>query len=48
MRGAKYCALRRIGNTAITKKHDDDNVKIGYVRYVGRLNIDTNTIYRRN
>lgn len=48
MRGPRYHALRRIGNTPITKKHDDDNVKIGYVRYVGRLNIDTNTIYRRN
>lgn len=48
MRGERYHALRRIGNTPITKKHDDGNIKIGYMRYIGRLNIDTNTIYRRS
>lgn len=48
MRGERYHALKRLGNTPITTKHDDENVRIGYMRYVGRIDIDTNTIYRRN
>lgn len=48
MRGSKYHALKRLGNTPITTKHNDENVRIGYMRYVGRIDIDTNTIYRRN
>ena len=48
MRGEKYHALKRLGNTPITTKHDDENVRIGYMRYVGRIDIDTHTIYRRN
>lgn len=48
MRGERYHALKRLGNTPITTKHDDENVRIGYVRYVGRIDIDTHTIYRRN
>lgn len=48
MRGERYHALKRLGNTPITAKHDDENVRIGYMRYVGRIDIDTNTIYRRN
>ena len=47
MRGERYHALKRLGNTPITKKHDDENIRIGYMRYVGRIDIDTNTIYRR-
>lgn len=48
MRGEKYHALKRLGNTPITTKHDDENVRIGYMRYVGQIDIDTHTIYRRN
>jgi len=48
MRGERYHALKRLGNTPITTKHDDENIRIGYMRYVGRIDIDTNTIYRRN
>lgn len=48
MRGERYHALKRLGNTPITTKHDDENVRIGYMRYVGRIDIDTHTIYRRN
>ena len=48
MRGERYHALKRLGNTPITTKHNDENVRIGYMRYVGRIDIDTNTIYRRN
>ena len=48
MRGPRYHALKRLGNTPIVKKQDDENVRIGYMRYVGRIDIDTNTIYRRN
>lgn len=48
MRGDRYHALKRLGNTPIVKKQDDENIRIGYMRYVGRIDIDTNTIYRRN
>lgn len=48
MRGPRYHALKRLGNTPITKKQDDENIRIGYMRYVGRIDIDTHTIYRRN
>lgn len=48
MRGERYHALKRLGNTPITKQQDDSNIRIGYMRYVGRIDIDTNTIYRRN
>ncbi len=48
MRGKKYHALKRLGNTPITVKHDENNVKIGYMRYTGCIDIDTHTIYRRN
>ena len=48
MRGEKYHALKRLGNTPITTKHDDENVRIGYMRYDGRINIDENIIYRRS
>lgn len=48
MRGERYHALKRLGNTPITKKQDDENIRVGYMRYVGRIDIDTHTIYRRN
>lgn len=48
MRGERYHALKRLGNTPIVKKQDDESIRIGYMRYVGRIDIDTNTIYRRN
>lgn len=48
MRGEKYHALKRLGNTPITKKQDDENIRIGYMRYVGCIDIDTHIIYRRN
>ena len=48
MRGERYHALKRLGNTPITKKQDDENIRIGYMRFVGRIDIDTHTIYRRN
>lgn len=48
MRGPRYHALKRLGNTPIVVKQDDENIRIGYMRFVGRIDIDTNTIYRRN
>lgn len=48
MRGPRYHALKRLGNTPIVKKQDDESIRVGYMRYVGRIDIDTNTIYRRN
>lgn len=48
MKGDRYHALKRLGNTPITKKQDDENIRIGYMRYVGQIDIDTHTIYRRN
>lgn len=48
MRGPRYHALKRLGNTPIVVKQDDNNIRVGYMRYVGRIDIDTNTIYRRN
>lgn len=48
MRGPRYHALKRLGNTPVVAKQDEVNVKIGYMRYVGQLDIDTHTIYRRN
>ena len=48
MRGERYHSLKRLGNTPITKKQDDENVRIGYMRYVGQIDIDNHIIYRRN
>lgn len=47
MRGERYHALRRIGGSPIASLNSDNNVMIGYMRYEGRIDIDTNTIYRR-
>lgn len=48
MRGERYHALKRLGNTPIVVSQNDRNIRIGYMRFVGRIDIDTNTIYRRN
>lgn len=43
----RYYCLRRIGNFAKYPMQNDDNVIVGYLRYEGNIEIDTNTIYRR-
>lgn len=48
MRGERYCALKRVGPSPITKYPEDTNIKIGYMRYNGLIDIDNNIIYRRN
>lgn len=48
MRGERYNALKRIGPSPILDYAEDSNIKIGYMRYYGCINIDTHTIYRRN
>ena len=47
MSGEKYYCLRRIGNFAKYPMQNDDNIIVGYLRYEGNLDINTNTIYRR-
>ena len=47
MGGKKYYCLRRIGNFAKYPMQNDDNVMVGYLRYEGNLDINTNIIYRR-
>ena len=47
MRGDRYHALRRIGSSPVLSLNSDSNIMIGYMRYEGRIDIDTNTIYRR-
>ena len=47
MGGERYYCLRRIGNFPKYPMQNDDNVIVGYLRYEGNLEIDTNTIYRR-
>ena len=47
MSGERYYCLRRIGNFAKYPMQNDDNVIVGYLRYEGNVEIDTNTIYRR-
>ena len=48
MRGERYHSLHRIGSSPDAALPNDSNVRIGYMRYEGRIDIDTNTIYRRN
>ena len=48
MRGEKYHALRRTSPTPTTKSQTDDNIRIGYMRYTGCIDIDNHIIYRRN
>lgn len=47
MSGERYYCLRRIGNFAKYPMQNDDNVMVGYLRYEGNVDINTNTIYRR-
>ncbi len=52
MRGERYRALQRIGSSPIMPQYSsalekDGDIKIGFMRYSGRIDIDTNTIYRR-
>lgn len=47
MSGERYYCLRRIGNFAKYPMQNDDNVIVGYLRYEGNVDINTNTIYRR-
>lgn len=47
MRGDRYHSLRRVGTDIVVSTLEDDNIKIGHMRYQGRIDIDTNTIYRR-
>jgi len=48
MRGRKYTSLQKVGSTAIQPHPNDTNIKVGYMRYEGCIDIDTNIIYRRN
>lgn len=48
MRGERYHALHRVGSSPDAALPGDSNVRIGYMRYTGRINIDENIIYRRN
>lgn len=48
MRGKRYHALRRVGSSPDAALPGDSNVRIGYMRYEGRINIDENIIYRRS
>ena len=47
MRGERYRALHRVGATPIITLQKDSNIKIGFMRYEGRIDIDNNIIYRR-
>ena len=47
MRGERYHALQRVQPQPIVTHPYDNNVIIGYMRYTGCIDIDTNTIYRR-
>lgn len=48
MRGERYHALKRTGGTPITKKSEDENIMVGYMRYTGCIDIDNHIIYRRS
>lgn len=48
MRGRRYTSLQKTNSTGVQTHPNDTNIKIGYMRYEGCINIDTNTIYRRN
>lgn len=47
MSGERYYCLRRIGSFAKYPMQNDDNVIVGYLRYEGNLEKNTNIIYRR-
>lgn len=48
MRGERYHSLHRIGSSPDVALPGDSNIRIGYMRYDGRINIDENIIYRRS
>lgn len=48
MRGERYHSLHRIGSSTDAALPSDSNIRIGYMRYEGRINIDENIIYRRS
>lgn len=48
MQGDRYKCMRRIGNLIISPLPSDNNVMVGYLRYEGNLELNTNTIYRRS
>lgn len=48
MRGERYHALRRVGSSPDADLPEDSNIRIGYMRYEGRIDIDNNIIYRRS
>ena len=47
MRGRRYTSLRKTNSTGVQPHPNDMNIKIGYMRYEGCIDIDTNIIYRR-
>lgn len=52
MRGERYHALQRVGASPIMPQYSsalekDGDIKIGFMRYQGRIDIDNNIIYRR-
>jgi len=52
LRGDRYKALQRVGSSPIMPQYStalkkDSNIKIGFMRYSGRIDIDNNIIYRR-
>lgn len=48
MRGERYHSLHRVGSSPDAALPGDSNIRIGYMRYDGRINIDENIIYRRS
>lgn len=52
MRGDRYRALQRVGSSPIMPQYSsalekDGGIKIGFMRYTGRIDIDNHIIYRR-
>ena len=52
MRGERYRALQRVGSSPIMPQYSsalekDGGIKIGFMRYSGRIDIDNHIIYRR-
>lgn len=52
MRGDRYRALQRVGASPIMPQYSsalekDGGIKIGFMRYSGRIDIDNHIIYRR-
>ena len=52
LRGERYHALQRVGASPIMPQYSsalekDSDIKIGFMRYNGRIDIDNHIIYRR-